>query len=102
MCLSIAHNNFIQRTLLHSKVEFQKSRLCRAADATALGGEARFSRRAAFVTENWIFPGVDQPLISYGIHFFGEAISVDLALINTLGKGMPFPGFPYIDFVYNF
>jgi len=67
-----------------------------------LGGESRFSRRAAFVTENWIFPGVDRPLISYGIRFFGEAISVDLALVNTIGEGMFLPGFPYIDFVYNF
>jgi len=67
-----------------------------------LGGERRFSRRSAFVTENWIFPGVDQPLISYGIRFFGEKLSVDLALFNTIPEGFLFPGIPYIDFVFNF
>lgn len=67
-----------------------------------LGGEKRLSRRIAFVSENWILPGVDQPLISYGFRFFGEKLSVDLALINTLGEDAIFPGFPYIDFVVNF
>ncbi len=67
-----------------------------------LGGELRFSRRMSFVTENWIFPGLDQPLISYGIRFFGEKLSIDLALLNFLGEDAIFPGVPYIDFVFNF
>lgn len=67
-----------------------------------VGGEARLSRRISFVTENWVFPGVDQPLVSYGIRFFGEKLSVDLGFINTVGEDMIFPGFPYIDFVINF
>lgn len=67
-----------------------------------IGGESRVSRRVALVTENWMMPGVDQPLISYGIRFFGEALSVDFAFINTLGDGMFFPGIPYIDFVFKF
>ncbi len=67
-----------------------------------LGGEARLSRGTALVTENWIMPGTDAPLISYGIRFFGESISVDLALITPLGEDAFFPGIPYIDFVVNF
>ena len=67
-----------------------------------IGGESRVSRRVALVTENWMMPGVDQPLISYGMRFFGEALSVDFAFINTLGDGMFFPGIPYIDFVFKF
>lgn len=67
-----------------------------------IGGEKRLSQRTAFVTENWIFPEVDQPLISYGFRFFGERLSVDLALLNTIGEEAFFPGFPYIDFVANF
>lgn len=67
-----------------------------------VGGEARLSRRISFVTENWVFPGVDNPIISYGVRFFGEKLSVDLAFINTLGEGAIFPGIPYIDFVFNF
>jgi hypothetical protein len=67
-----------------------------------VGGEVRLSRRSAFVTENWIFPEVDQPLISYGFRFFGEKLSVDLALWSTIGPDAIFPGIPYIDFVVNF
>ena len=67
-----------------------------------VGGETRLSRRTAFVTENWIFPEVDQPLISYGFRFFGEKLSVDLALLNTIGADALFPGIPYVDFVVNF
>jgi hypothetical protein len=67
-----------------------------------IGGEKRFSRRISFVSENWIFPGVDKPLISYGLRFFGEGLSVDLALINTLGNDAAFPGVPWVDFVFNF
>ena len=67
-----------------------------------IGGEKRLTRRTAFVTENWIFPGIDEPLISYGIRFFGKRLSVDLGLINTIGDGAIFPGVPYIDFVVQF
>ena len=67
-----------------------------------VGGESRVSRRIALVTENWILPGVDNPLISYGVRFFGEKLSVDLALLNTLGEDSLFPGVPYLDFVFNF
>ena len=67
-----------------------------------IGGEKRLTRRTAFVTENWIFPGIDEPLISYGIRFFGKRLSVDLGLINTIGEGTIFPGVPYIDFVVQF
>ena len=67
-----------------------------------IGAEARLSRRTAFVTENWIIPGVDQPLISFGFRFFGEGLSVDLALINMIGEDTFFPGIPWLDFVFNF
>lgn len=67
-----------------------------------IGGEKRFARRISFVSENWILPGVDDPLISYGFRFFGEGISVDLGLFNTMGDNLFFPGFPWVDFVINF
>ena len=67
-----------------------------------LGGEKRLTRRMAFVTENWIIPGVDNALISYGIRFLTEKFTTDFALLNTTGKDAIFPGIPYIDFVYNF
>lgn len=67
-----------------------------------IGGEARLSRRTALVTENWIIPGAGNPLISYGLRFFGEKLSIDFAFITFLGEGSFFPGIPYIDFVVNF
>jgi len=67
-----------------------------------LGGERRLTRRIALVTENWIIPGIDNAFVSLGLRFLGEGLSVDLALINTIGKESIFPGIPYIDFVYNF
>jgi hypothetical protein len=67
-----------------------------------VGGEQRLSHRFAIVSENWIFPEVDNPLVSLGIRFFGEKLAVDLALINFIGETEIFPGIPYIDFIYNF
>ena len=67
-----------------------------------IGGEKRISRRLSFVSENWILPGVDDVVISYGVRFFGEKLSVDLALVNVLNENAIFPGVPYIDFVFNF
>ncbi len=67
-----------------------------------LGGEYRLTRRTAFVSENWIMPGVESALISYGLRLFTETLSADLALLNTLGADALFPGVPYIDFVWNF
>jgi hypothetical protein len=68
--------------------------------AVALGFEHRFARRVSFVSENWIFPGLDDPVISGGIRFFGESIAVDLAAMTVFDNDVPL--IPYIDFVWNF
>lgn len=70
--------------------------------AVLLGGEYRIARRLSLVSENWVFPEVDQPIISYGVRFFGESIAVDLAFFNVLDNDAIFPGIPFIDFVWNF
>jgi hypothetical protein len=70
--------------------------------ALMLGGEWRVGRRFALVSENWVIPGLDGALISYGIRFFGEQLSVDLALWNAIGETSIFPGVPYVDFVWSF
>ena len=67
-----------------------------------LGGEYRLTRRTALVSENWMMPGVDNVLVSYGVRLFTENLSVDLALLNTVGEDSIFPGIPYVDFVWNF
>ena len=68
-----------------------------------LGAESRLSRRIAFVTENYIIPNEDvNSLISYGLRFFGEKLSVDLAFWNAPGNEMLFPGIPYVAFSVKF
>lgn len=70
--------------------------------AIIFGGDYRVARRVSLVTENWIFPEVDEPLVSYGIRFFGESLSVDLGFFNVLNEDALFPGFPVVNFSYNF
>jgi hypothetical protein len=70
--------------------------------AIMLGGENRFSRRAAFVTENYLLPSVGDALLSYGLRFFGEALSADLAFWYVPGEDIPFPGIPFVAFSVKF
>jgi hypothetical protein len=67
-------------------------------------GMTRISRKMSLVTENWFFPAdVNRGIISYGIRFFGETMSVDLALINNDEfSGVFSGGIPYVDFVVKF
>jgi hypothetical protein len=67
-----------------------------------LGGEKRLSRRTALVTENWIIPGADDPVVSYGLRMFGERLCLDVAFLHPLGEDFMFPGIPYVDFVVFF
>jgi len=62
----------------------------------------RFARRMSFVSENWIIPGVNDALISYGIRFLGEKVSADFAFFNILDEDAVFPGTPYLGLVWNF
>jgi len=67
-----------------------------------LGADLRVSRRISLITENWIVTGDDGgALFAYGVRFFGEQLSVDLAFANV-SESPVFPGWPYIDFVFNF
>jgi hypothetical protein len=67
-----------------------------------LGGQYRVSRRISLVSENWIFPGLEDPFLSGGVRFFGEKISVDLALVLPVATGSEFLLIPYVDFVITF
>jgi hypothetical protein len=64
------------------------------------GGERRIARRASLVTENYVLPGESNALISYGLRFFGEKLSVDFALWNAFGTDADpiLPGVPYVAF----
>jgi hypothetical protein len=68
-----------------------------------LGAEARLSRRIAFVTENYVIPNDEvSSVISYGLRFFGEKLSADLAFWLAPGEVAVFPGIPYVAFSVKF
>jgi len=68
-----------------------------------LGAESRLGRRISFVTENYLIPNDDVPgVISYGLRFYGEKLSTDLAFWNAPGSFMVFPGIPYVAFSVKF
>jgi hypothetical protein len=68
-----------------------------------LGAESRLGRRVAFVTENYLIPNEDvHGVISYGLRFYGEKLSTDLAFWNAPGQHMVFPGIPYVAFSVKF
>ena len=66
-----------------------------------LGGQGRISRRVSLISENWFFAdGRDtEGVISYGLRFLGENISVDLAWVTALGEGI---GAPWLGFAWKF
>ncbi|REL25037.1 hypothetical protein DYD21_16100 [Rhodohalobacter sp. SW132] len=67
-----------------------------------LGMDYRFSQRIAFVTENHVFPQESATVLSYGLRFMGEQMSVDLAFLQPgAGINVGF-GIPFLDFVFNF
>src|SRR5688500_9723851 len=69
-----------------------------------LGAETRLGRRVAFVTENYLIPNEDvSSVLSYGLRFFGEKLSADLAFWIAPGEtDIPFPGIPYVAFSVKF
>jgi hypothetical protein len=82
-----------------------------------VGGEQRVSRRVALITENYVYSSrrtnvgcVDGPcpfetkgIVSYGLRFMGEKLSVDFAFFNAPGEtDWIFPGIPYLSFGVKF
>ena len=69
-----------------------------------LSGMKRVSRRIALVTENWFVPTDDYyGVLSYGLRFMGERITVDLAFLNNRDIASEIAiGVPYVDFVIKF
>ena len=73
-----------------------------------ISGMARVSNRIAFVSENWILPGVIEGggyygVVSYGIRFLSGKSSFDLAFVNNKDiSEVLFIGFPLLDFVFIF
>jgi hypothetical protein len=72
-----------------------------ASPAAMLGGSVRVSKRASLITENYHFPNDSNFLLGYGVRFFGEQLSVDLAFFNYTEE-MVFPGIPFVSFAVKF
>lgn len=49
-----------------------------------LGGEARATRHIKWITENWVFPGSGDGLVSGGVRFIGDRVSADLGVMLPL------------------
>lgn len=65
----------------------------------ALGGEYRVSRKIKFITENWIVPGEDGVILSFGIRFIGESLTGELAgVVPTTSDDLYV--FPLASFAY--
>ncbi len=70
-----------------------------------ISGMIRIKKNIALISENWLIPFDGyRPFFSYGLRFFGERMSVDLALINSpeIARDVIAIGFPFVDFVYKF
>lgn len=67
-----------------------------------LGGQGRIGRRLSLISENWFFPDDDgtESVVSYGLRFLGEKLSVDLAWVKPLGDGDH--GIPWLGFAFRF
>lgn len=65
-----------------------------------IGGQARVGRRFSLISENWFMPigGETEGVVSYGLRFLGENLSVDFAWVSLLGSGnfsVPWLGFAF-------
>ena len=58
-----------------------------------VGGQGRVSRRFSLISENWFYPidGETEGVVSYGLRFLGENLSVDLAWVSVLGSDISVP-----------
>lgn len=69
-----------------------------------VAGEHRVGRRVKLLTENFFVPGESGALLTGGLRFFGERLSVDFGIAVAAGlddeDGTPWV--PLLNFVYNF
>lgn len=66
-----------------------------------VGGTNRLSRRISFVSENWLFPNTDHPVVSAGLRTIGENVSWDFGFFTVAGGGMLVP-IPWIGAAWKF
>jgi hypothetical protein len=65
----------------------------------SLGGEYRASRLVKFITENWIVPGEDGAILSFGIRLITRSLTAELAgIVPTIADDLYV--FPLVSFSY--
>jgi hypothetical protein len=65
----------------------------------SLGGEYRASRLVKFITENWIVPGEDGAILSFGIRLITRSLTAELAgIVPTIEDDLYV--FPLVSFSY--
>jgi hypothetical protein len=70
--------------------------------AVLVGGEKRLTQRIGIVSENYVIPSsVGTSVVSGGVRFMSEKLTVDLALFNGTNDPI-FPGIPWVSFIYKF
>jgi hypothetical protein len=69
-----------------------------------LGYEGRLGRRVKFISEDYIFPNADVPvLLSGGLRFYGDRLAADLGFVGFVGgEAGDTPVLPWLSFAYNF
>ena len=72
--------------------------------AVMLGGQGRVLKRLSLISENWIVSTDTRTegVVSYGVRFLGDRISVDLAFLNSLHGEKYFPGIPFVGFAIRY
>jgi hypothetical protein len=70
-----------------------------SAGLVMIGGERQVHRGITVITENYLARG-GNGVASFGVRFFGERLSADLALVSPIGDGFFLA--PMVNFVYLF
>lgn len=65
-----------------------------------VGGANQVSRSIALVTENYLYTGSSSTVLSGGVRFIGEKLSVDAAFFASPSE-LNYP-VPYVAFIYKF
>lgn len=67
-----------------------------------VGFNKRVSKRFSLVSENWLFPNTERPLVSYGVRTIGDRFAWDLGFVTVIGEDGLFPGVPWVGLTYRY
>ena len=67
-----------------------------------LGFTRRVSHRWSLVSENWLVPNTNRPVVSYGFRTIGERFAWDLGFVTVTGEEAIIPGVPWLGVTWKF